>query len=361
MYKVGLIGKGFVGSAVAHGFSEAVGYKCEIRIYDKDPLLSLNSLEDVVTKSDVVFISVPTPSNSDGSINLDILDKCLTEVNQVAENNNAYQAIYLLRSTIIPGTTRNFQEKFKKLKLVFNPEFLTERSAKFDFISQPRFILGGSEENCKFVKGLYSDRFGTTASFILTDYESAEMIKYVCNTFFATKVSFLNEMRLLSDKVNANWDDVLEGFLRDGRTGHSHTQVPGPDGKLGYVGSSWTSPGIFSVRVFGQKGLMHYELDFSTWDTPDRLHETSLLYIQRGKDGYGKREVLTLPPGNMFLDELDMFADVCSTGEPPELGAASGNVALAVVNGALLSIEQDGKLVKIEKVLEESRARLNAA
>ncbi|MBH98246.1 MAG: hypothetical protein CMM56_07310 [Rhodospirillaceae bacterium] len=141
----------------------------------------------------------------------------------------------------------------------------------------------------------------------------------------------------------------------------SMTTLRFSDGKLGYVGSSWTSPGIFSVRVFGQKGLMHYELDFSTWDTPDRLHETSLLYIQRGKDGYGKREVLTLPPGNMFLDELDMFADVCSTGEPPELGAASGNVALAVVNGALLSIEQDGKLVKIEKVLEESRARLNAA
>ena len=141
----------------------------------------------------------------------------------------------------------------------------------------------------------------------------------------------------------------------------SMTTLKFADGKLGYVGSSWTSPGIFCVRVFGQKGLMHYELDFSTWDTPDRLHETSLLYIQRGKDGFGRREVLDLPAGNMFLDELDMFADVCATGEPAELSANSGNVALAVVNAALRSIDQNGQLISLQSVLEESRARLAAA
>ena len=141
----------------------------------------------------------------------------------------------------------------------------------------------------------------------------------------------------------------------------SMTTLKFADGKLGYVGSSWTSPGIFCVRVFGQKGLMHYELDFSTWDTPDRLHETSLLYIQRGKDGFGRREVLDLPAGNMFLDELDMFANVCATGEPAELSANSGNVALAVVNAALRSIDQNGQLISLQSVLEESRARLAAA
>lgn len=141
----------------------------------------------------------------------------------------------------------------------------------------------------------------------------------------------------------------------------SMTTLRFADGKLGYVGSSWTSPGIFCVRVFGQKGLMHYELDFSTWDTPDRLHETSLLYIQRGKDGFGKREVLELPSGNMFLDELDMFADVCATGEPAELNAKSGNIALAAVNAALRSIAQNGQLISLESVLEESRERLAVA
>ena len=237
MKKIGIIGKGFVGSAVAHGFSEASGYQAEIKIFDKDPLRSTNSLEELVTSSDVVFISVPTPSNKDGSINLDILSQCLGEINHIASQTDSYNSVYLIRSTVVPGTTRSFQEQFPKLKLVFNPEFLTERSANFDFISQSRFILGGPEGNSKVVSDLYKDRFGNSVSVIITDYESAELTKYVCNTFFATKVSFLNEMRILSDKVNANWDDVMEGFLRDGRIGNSHSQVTGPDGKFGFGGS----------------------------------------------------------------------------------------------------------------------------
>ena len=128
-------------------------------------------------------------------------------------------------------------EKFSSLKIVFNPEFLTERSANFDFISQTRFILGGDPQFTNKVRTLYQSRFGKTLSCVETDLESAELTKYVCNAFFATKVSFLNEMKLISDKVNANWDDVVEGFVRDGRVGNSHTSVPGHDGKFGYGGS----------------------------------------------------------------------------------------------------------------------------
>jgi len=84
----------------------------------------------------------------------------------------------------------------------------------------------------------------------------------------------------------------------------SMTLLKFADGKVGYVGSCWTSPGVFAVRVFGSKGLMHYEIDFGTWDTPDKLHLTSTLYIQRGKDGYGKRQELEVPPSDMFRTEL---------------------------------------------------------
>ena len=237
MYKLGIIGRGFVGSAVAHGFSAAVGYKSEIRIFDKNPKRSSNTLEDLILNSEIVFISVPTPSNSDGSNNLEILENCISEINEVSAELGRYNLIYLIRSTVVPGTTRELQKRYSKLKFVFNPEFLTERSANFDFISQARFVLGGEKENVKKVSALYKDRFGQTISIVETDFESAELIKYVCNTFFATKVSFLNEMKLLSDSVNANWADVIEGFVRDGRVGNSHTQVPGPDGKFGFGGS----------------------------------------------------------------------------------------------------------------------------
>jgi predicted dehydrogenase len=130
------------------------------------------------------------------------------------------------------------------------------------------------------------------------------------------------------------------------------------DGKIGYVGSSWTSPGVFCVRVFGAKGLMHYEIDFGTWDTPDQLHKTSTLYIQRGKDGYGKREELPVPESDMFRAELDMFAESCRTGKANELNARNGNVALAVVYAALRSIDRQSQAVRIADIIAESHKKL---
>jgi len=130
------------------------------------------------------------------------------------------------------------------------------------------------------------------------------------------------------------------------------------DGKIGYVGSSWTSPGVFCVRVFGSKGLMHYEIDFGTWDTPEKLHLTSTLYIQRGKDGYGKREELNVPESDMFRAELDMFATSCRSGKSNELNARSANIALAVVYAGLRSIEQQGLAVKIADVIADAHQQL---
>jgi predicted dehydrogenase len=103
---------------------------------------------------------------------------------------------------------------------------------------------------------------------------------------------------------------------------------------------------------------MHYEVDFSSWDTPPKLHETSALYIQRGKDGYGKREQIPIPGGDMFRDELEIFAQACQSGRLGELTARDGNVALAVVDAALKSIERRGAAVRLDEVLGEARARI---
>jgi predicted dehydrogenase len=138
----------------------------------------------------------------------------------------------------------------------------------------------------------------------------------------------------------------------------SMTLVKFADGKLGYVGSCWTSPGVYSIRAFGQKGLMHYEVDFSSWDRPDRLHESSSLYIQRGKNGYGMREALKLPQSNMFIDELESFAEAIATGARSELTPENGLAAAAVVNAALLSIDRGGKAVAVAEVIEEARVRV---
>ena len=236
---IGIIGNGFVGSSVAFGFSPQTGCDdIKVRIYDKDPMKSLHTLKETVHKSDFIFLSVPTPANEDGSINIDILDEAL---NSISEISNRF-SIILIRSTVIPGTTKKLQVKYSNLNLLFNPEFLTERSAKFDFINQTRFIIGSddvaiSKMNSENLADLFRARFGESISILETDYETAELIKYMNNCYFATKVSFLNEMYQIADKCGADWYMAIEGFIRDGRIGHSHLAVPGPDGRFGFGGS----------------------------------------------------------------------------------------------------------------------------
>ena len=236
--KIGIVGNGFVGSAVQYGFSPNVGVDADVRVYDVNPNKSTHTLDETVNKSDFIFLSVPTPSNKNGSINIDILDNALNDINEVLERDNTI----LIRSTVIPGTTRELQYKYNQLNLLFNPEFLTERSAKFDFINQSRFIVGSSEITGNQIRreeftDLIRNRFGDCAAILETNYETAEMIKYMSNCFFATKVSFMNEMYQIAEKSNVNWDDAVAGFVADGRIGHSHLNVPGHDGKFGFGGS----------------------------------------------------------------------------------------------------------------------------
>ena len=236
-YSIGIIGNGFVGSSVAFGFSAQTGCDAEVKIYDKDEAKSTHTLSEVVKGSDYIFLSVPTPSNQDGSISLDILFDVFKDIDDVIDYEDDYQPVILLRSTVTPGTTGKIQIEYPKMNIVFNPEFLTERSAKFDFINQSRFIVGGTWGNATKVEHLYKERFGDSIPVIKTNFQTAEMIKYMNNCFFATKVSFLNEMYQIADKCGANWEEAVEGFVRDGRIGHSHMNVPGPDGKFGFGGS----------------------------------------------------------------------------------------------------------------------------
>ena len=259
--KIGIVGNGFVGSSVAFGFSPQCGCDSEIKIYDKDSSKATDTLENTLT-SDFIFVSVPTPSNQDGSINLDVVYNVFSEMNRL---NHRTDNVFLLRSTVTPGTTRKLQRKFRNLNIVFNPEFLTERSAKLDFINQSRFILGGLKKNVNKVEKLLKWRFGETMPIIKTNYETAEMIKYMNNCFFATKVSFLNEMYQIADACGVDWDVAVEGFVRDGRIGHSHMSVPGPDGKFGFGGSCFPKD-IQAMINFAENLSVSPNVLLGAWD-----------------------------------------------------------------------------------------------
>ena len=106
---IGIIGKGFVGTAVAHGFSSQTGYGAEIRIYDKNKEKTQNSLEDTVNNSEFIFLSVPTPADKNGFNDLSIVRSVLEDIDSVSKNT---ENIILIRSTVVPGTTKSLQEKF---------------------------------------------------------------------------------------------------------------------------------------------------------------------------------------------------------------------------------------------------------
>ena len=261
--KIGVFGNGFVGSAVQFGFSPSTGCDYEVRVYDKDPSKSVDSIEETVNESEFIFLSVPTPSNKDGSMNLDIVEQALQDISDV----NKYQGnIVLLRSTVTPGTTRKLQDKYPNLRIVFNPEFLTERNAKYDFINQARIIIGGDDVYSKQVGDLYRSRFGESQPVIETNWETAELIKYMSNCFFTTKISFMNEMYQIAEKCGVDWGVALDGFFRDGRVGHSHMNVPGPDGKFGFGGSCFPKD-IQALIHFGESLGLNMSTLKGTWKT----------------------------------------------------------------------------------------------
>ena len=222
-FKVGVIGNGFVGEAQAFAFAPTTN----LRIYDLDPLRSSHSLEEIL-ECQFIFVCVPTPMKKDGSQDTSYIEAVFETATP--------GPIYIIKSTVLPGTTEKLSKQYPKLDIVFSPEFLTERTAKLDMLTQARIVLGGKKDTTSVVKKLFEQRF-KNRHIIETNSTTAEYIKYMNNTFFATKVSMMNEFKLLADKIGVEWDKALYGFASDGRVGDSHLHVPGPDGRKGYGGT----------------------------------------------------------------------------------------------------------------------------
>ncbi len=220
---IGIIGNGFVGEAQAFAFSPIA----KIFIFDVDKSRTKDSL-NTVHNCDFVFVCVPTPMHEDGTQDFSYVDDVF--------KNASGDSIYIIKSTVLPGSTKLLSKKYKNLNIIFSPEFLTERNAKLDMLTQSRIILGGKKSLVDQAEKLYLSRF-KNKHIIKTDSITAELIKYMNNSFFATKVSIMNEFKILSDKIGANWEDALYGFSSDGRIGDSHLNVPGHDGKYGYGGT----------------------------------------------------------------------------------------------------------------------------
>lgn len=251
---ISVFGIGYVGSAIYHGFSPYF----EIKIYDKYKP-GYNDVEDVVKSSRFIFVCVPTPVNlEDNSQDLSYIYDAVETIGKYATE----EKIIILKSTILPGTTRKLQDKYKNHRFAFNPEFLTERNYIFDFLNQGRIVLGGKskdDDTLLEIEDLYRVKFQHTPIF-KTTFEGAEFIKYACNCFFSMKVSYMNEIYEICEKMGVPFDDVKNGMLGDQRIANSHMQVPGFDGYKGFGGKcfpkdlksfiAWAKKNGYSVTMF---------------------------------------------------------------------------------------------------------------
>jgi UDPglucose 6-dehydrogenase len=172
--------------------------------------------------------------NTDGSCYTGIVEDLLTKLDKRSEEISQSK-IVVVKSTIPPGTTKKWNDKFDNLSVVFNPEFLTEANAVKDYENQNRIILGGPKNETLQLNSIFSKVF-PNAKIINSNSTDAEMVKYTTNSFLAMKVSFANEIYQICKKVNADYDKVIESTIQDERLGTSHWKVPGPDGDFGYGG-----------------------------------------------------------------------------------------------------------------------------
>lgn len=228
-HKIGIVGVGFVGSAIAHGFAQFA----DIKMYDKYND-SFHSLYEVVNESDYIFVSVPTPMGEDGRQDLSSLDNAIESIVETAYEPK----IIIIKSTVLPGTTKNFAYKYPDHDFIFSPEFLTERTAKIDFINPSSIILGGihrHSDSLKRVKNLFKERF-SGANVFVTSSDAAELVKYILNSFFAVKISFFNEIYDIAQYMGVDYDEVKAMVLSDFRIADSHCDVPGHDGDRGFGG-----------------------------------------------------------------------------------------------------------------------------
>ncbi len=280
-------------------------------------------IEQVVSESDVIFIAVGTPPAEDGSADLTYVLKAAEDI---ASYMNEYKVI-VDKSTVPIGTGQKVKNIVKKVlesrnaqidfDVVSNPEFLREGSAIYDFTHPDRVVIGGeSEKAIEIMKDVYRVLYLNETPFIITNIETAEMIKYASNGFLAMKVTFINEIANFCEKVGANVQEVAKAMGRDGRIGPKFLH-PGP----GYGGSCFPK----DTRALARMAKEHNSPITLIEATIEANERQKLLMVKKVKDAIGDLNNKTLAIlGVTFKQNTDDMREspaLTIIGELEKLGA----------------------------------------
>ena len=227
--KIGIVGHGFVGSAVNQGFTR------DAKKFIVDPkYFRENTMKELMAfRPDVTFVCVPTPQSETGECDTELLAQVLMDLNKIKGH------LVVVKSTVPAYKLKEITDQCIDLKCVLNPEFLTEKNYVKDFQNPAMLLLGGDRVHTNRVEEIYKKHsICRPCPTFHTDIMTASMVKYCINSFLATKVTFMNEMYdVLKSAGGADWREFIRIVSADNRMGNSHMQVPGNDGLRGYAGS----------------------------------------------------------------------------------------------------------------------------
>lgn len=223
--KIGIIGYGFVGKAIANAHDQS-------KILINDPKFDKSaSIEEIKNNTDWIYVSVPTPMSGSGEIDTSILESVLDSL-------EGYTGLVISKCTALPSYYINAKKHYK-FKIIHVPEFLTAANANADYMTPSMIVMGGDIEDCQYYKDIIVNADNTntmSTKFVATDIGTASAMKYYANSFLATKVVFNNQFAEWCAKQGIDWNNLASINKLDKRLGNTHWDVPGPDGMFGYGG-----------------------------------------------------------------------------------------------------------------------------
>lgn len=252
---------GFVGGTTAEVLSKAH----QILPYDKykepyrDP--------SILRRAEVVFICVPTPMRPNGAIDYSAIHNSLETL--IKETRTA-NPLVVIRSTAVSGTTDKLEKEYP-FHFAFNPEFLREKNALEDMLNTNRIVIGASrKEDAEMVEFIYKPLF-PNATYIHVNNKTAEMIKYASNVMLTGQIALANEIYMICQKVDVNYDEIKNAILMDPRIARN-IDVPGPDGDLGFGGKCFPKD-LNALIYLARENLYSPYLLEEVWRLNERIRK----------------------------------------------------------------------------------------
>ena len=241
--KIGIIGYGYVGSAVAASYPNG-----EILI--NDPQHPSSTVDELKEQCRAIFVCVPTPQSDSGECDTSILESVIT-------NLDGYKGVVIAKSTASPGVYADLESKHN-IKLSHVPEFLTQARAKFDYVNPHKIVVGCREEIRQQVADVLMN---SAVNFDRVDIEycsiqEASFFKYLANTQLAIKVIVNNEYADLARQLGVKWERVVDIARTDYRLGATHWAVPGPDGARGFGGACFPKDTAALAHIAKENGVV---------------------------------------------------------------------------------------------------------